>query len=172
MLFVYLIYLIVPYQEVRNAHVTFEISHMGVLTVEGSFKEINVQINRVSDNQWIATGEVDASSIQTGNSSRDETILTEQYLNVEEYPTVPFKAIINRDKRVFQMDVEIEIRGIPVTLKSALEQKNERFVSKTITISRKEIGLDFGAMDSLIGDEIALVIHPRISEKDLIEMDK
>ena len=170
--FILLFCLFYPLQEVKNAHVTFKISHMSVLSVEGNFEEIDVSISRESKHVWIAKGAVVAGSIQTGNTSRDETILTEQYLNVEAYPAMPFEAEIKRNKEEILMTVNLQIRGIPVTLNSTLELQNGEFVSKPIIISREEIGLDFGAMDSLIGDEIELVIHTQIVVEDLLKLEK
>lgn len=159
-----------PEQEVINAHVTFEISHMGVLTVEGIIEEIQIKLRRKSKDLWIATGEIDARSIQTGNANRDETIQTEQYLNVKTYPSIPFKATIRKNELDLSIKVDLELRGIPVAINSVLEISNGKLVSKPVIISRSEIGLDFGAMDTLIGDEIELVIRPDLNIDDLFMM--
>ncbi len=150
-----------------NATVTFEIMHMGVLKVDGLFDEVNGEINRISDQEWSIVGEVDPRSISTGNSTRDETILGEQYLNIEDYPTIPFEVRVRKEGEKHFANIDFELRGIEMVLAGSLYEKDFRLVSEPIIFKRSEVGLDFGLMDSLIGDEITIVVKSGIALEDL-----
>ncbi len=142
----------------ENAKVTFELTHMGVLKVEGTFDQLTGEIQQVGENEWLIIGQVDVRSIDTDNDSRDETILTEQYLDAENYPTIPFAARLLRNGELLSVIIDVELRGIDFQLSGELHEEGKELISSPITFKRSEIGLDFGLMDTLIGDEITVVI--------------
>ncbi|NQZ76365.1 MAG: YceI family protein [Ekhidna sp.] len=144
--------------DVSNAYVSFEVSHLAVLVVKGSFSEINGELRKEKD-MWLAEGEIMVDSLDTGNTTRDRTILTAPYLNADEYPTIPFEVRMKISSDVVSVQIGGQIRGLPFEIESQLVAVDDRLVSLPITLDRKAIGLDFGTMDSLIGNEITLVIH-------------
>lgn len=144
--------------DLSNAYVSFEVSHLGVLTVEGSFSEITGEL-RQEGGIWLAEGEIKVESINTGNTTRDRTILTLPYLNEDEYPTIPFKIRMDLSSDAVAIQIDGQIRGLPFEIASQLVVVDNQLVSLPITVDRKAIGLDFGSMDALIGNEITLVIH-------------
>lgn len=150
----------------ENAVVSFEITHMGVLTVEGQFDELNGELKPISENEWLIEGEVDVSSIDTGNSTRDETILTEQYLDAANFPVIPFEARLYRKNETWSLTIDLEIRGIGLQLEGNLKE-GEQLISESISFKRSDIDLDFGLMDSLIGDEIKIVIDSGMLKEDM-----
>ncbi|WP_462254252.1 YceI family protein [Ekhidna sp.] len=154
-------------QSLENAAVTFKVAHMGVLKVEGKLDDVKGEITRISDQEWSIVGEVDPSSISTGNSTRDETILGEQYLNIEDYPAIPFEVRVRKDGEKYFANIDLQLRGIEMALAGSLYEKGLRLVSEPIIFKRSEVGLDFGLMDSLIGDEITIVIKSGIAFDDL-----
>lgn len=153
----------------ENAKVFFEVTHMGVLKVEGSFDELTGEVRQVGDSEWLITGEVDVRSIDTDNDSRDETILTQQYLDAENFPVIPFSARLVHENDQFSVAIDLELRGIGFLLTGELHEENGILVSAPITFKRSEIGLDFGLMDTLIGDEITVKISSGIDSKILDE---
>lgn len=151
----------------EDAVVSFEISHMGVLTVEGQFNKVRGELTRTSLSEWSISGSLDVSSIDSKNSTRDKTILTEQYLDAGAYPEIPFNAILSQSDEKILIVIDLSIRGNEFQLTGAMIQKNEKLISEAITFKRSEIGLDFGLMDSMIGDEITLVIDSGIRLDEL-----
>ncbi len=148
----------------ENAVVTFEITHMGVLTVEGQFDELNGEMKQIAEGEWLIQGEVDVKSIDTGNATRDETILTEQYLDAENFPTIPFEAKLNKKNERWTLTIDLRIRGIEFQLEGNLKE-TEQLISEPITFKRSDIDLDFGLMDSLIGDEIKIIIDSGVKRR-------
>ncbi len=155
-------YLQVP--NLDHAHISFEISHLGVLKVEGKFNQIQGEF-RKEGGIWMIEGSIDAKSISTGNASRDKTVLTDQYLNADKYPTIPFIAKLDTSGEGLIMIVEAEVRGLPLEFSVPLEMVENELVSQPVVIDRTSIGLDFGAMDALIGDEITFVIYSGIKKR-------
>ena len=149
-----------------NAYVSFEVSHLGVLPVEGTFSEITGEL-RQEGGIWLAEGEIIVESIDTGNTTRDRTILTAPYLNVDEYPTIPFKVRMELSSDDVAIEIDGQIRGLPFKIESQLVVVDNQLVSLPITLDRKAIGLDFGSMDSLIGNEITLFIHTGLNSEML-----
>ena len=141
---------------------------MGVMEVRGTLDEIKGKIEKVEDGVWQVEGEVAVATIQTGNNSRDKTILGGQYLDVLNHPVIPFKGLIQNGDGL-TMNLKTSIRGIPVELVFHLKALDNELVSFPLVISRKSIGLDFGLMDSLIGDELTLTINSGIEFRELEE---
>ncbi len=155
----YILLLGACYWQVPNldqAHIDFEVSHLGVLKVEGRFTSIVGEFEK-KDEIWVIYGYIDVGSISTGNDSRDETVLTEQYLNAGEYPEVPFLAELDLTKET--LSVEATVRGLRLEFETQLKKVNNELVSNPVVIDREEMGLDFGIMDTLIGNDITFVIH-------------
>ena len=115
----------------------------------------------------MAEGEIIVESIDTGNTTRDRTILTAPYLNVDEYPTIPFKVRMELSSDDVAIEIDGQIRGLPFKIESQLVVVDYQLVSLPITLDRKAIGLDFGSMDSLIGNEITLFIHTGLNSEML-----
>ena len=147
----------------KAAKITFEATHMGVLKVEGTFDELKGEVQQVGKGEWLIIGEVTVASLDTDNDSRDETILTEQYLDAENHPTIPFEARLVRREGQFSVTIDLMLRGIAFQLSGEMLVDDGMLISAPITFSRSEIGLDFGLMDSLIGDEITFMINTGIA---------
>ncbi len=146
-----------------NAVVHFKVKHLGALEIRGTFDHVRGNLTQIADNEWSAKGHVVVASIETGNSSRDETILTEQYLDAITFPTIPFKAKIVRGRDFNIMTLDLKVRGIEFQLNAELYVENEEIVSKPMILNREEIGLNFGMMDALVGNEMEIVIRSGVN---------
>ncbi len=79
---------LLPFQvfSLEGSVVQFEATHFGIMTVHGTLDEIKGQVTQATSDRWLFEGEIAVRSINTGNSSRDETLLLEQYLDHENIP--------------------------------------------------------------------------------------
>lgn len=145
-------------QKLEEVSVSFEITHLGALTVEGGFTDVDVRISKLSASEWKILGTVTVSSVDTGNENRDRTILGEQYLDAETYPVIPFDAKVKMVGEKKEIEIDLELRGISFQLTGELVNVNGKLKSRPITFKRSAINLDFGLMDSLIGDDVTIVI--------------
>ncbi|MEO9482659.1 MAG: YceI family protein [Ekhidna sp.] len=147
----------------NKASISFEIMHMGVLKVEGKFDGVSGEIRRLGKNDWVIEGEVDVQSIDTGNAARDQTILGPQYLDVESHPVIPFVAQMKIFEEKGKITVDLEIRGLKLKICGAVYEVGGKLVSNRIRFKRSDMGLDFGLMDSLVGNEITFIIDSGIA---------
>lgn len=82
--------------QVDNTHSTirFTIRHLVVSSVAGSFSDFSGTLTWDGNRDHLADGTVelsiDVASLSTGNSKRDEHLLTEDFFNVEQYPSITF----------------------------------------------------------------------------------
>lgn len=142
-----------------NTTIEFEITHLGVLKVQGTFDEMKGGLSK-KEGIWTITGVVKTSSINTTNKARDKALRSEAYLDAEKYPEIIFKGmgeeILNDEISVIG---RLSLKDLNTDLRFNLIKQGGNFISNEIKLSRKEIGLSFDSMDTLIGDEISITIQ-------------
>ena len=140
-------------------HTTVEFSakHMMITTVKGRFRDVSGSIQVDEQNPARSTVEVsfDAKSIDTGVAQRDGHLVSADFLDVEQYPTVTFRSRRVDGARAeageeFTVTGDLTIRGTTreVTLTATYEGRGrdpwggERisFTAKG-KIDRREFGL-------------------------------
>lgn len=141
----------------QNASIEFKATHLGVLTVDGSFKSFSGKIVR-RKKEWAISGTIRVNSIATGNVDRDQTILQSQYLDADRYPEITFTGTgIERDTKK-NASGNLTLKGITRPLSFSFSKKGNYYISETIILNRAEFKLDFGGMDTLIGKEIEVIL--------------
>ena len=140
----------------NRSKIEFELSHLGVLTVNGAFKIFSGSMVKTKEG-WIINGAIDVKSIDTGNSERDATVLGEQYLNTTQFQKIEFVGRAVATKNQFAINGFLSLRGVNKSISFSLLEK-ENSLSGELLISRKYFHLNFGGMDDLIGDEITVMV--------------
>lgn len=77
-----------------HTHVGFSVEHMGFSTVMGHFSDVDGSItyDMKNPNQAQMNFVIDTDSIDTAWEARDEHLKTEEFFNVEQYPTATFNS--------------------------------------------------------------------------------
>jgi polyisoprenoid-binding protein YceI len=107
-----------------HANLDFSVKHMAISTVRGSFKKFTA--TGATNDDGIPTAlamEIDAPSITTNNDQRDGHLRSADFFDVENHPTLTFKATKITGKRDDLTIVgDLTIRGVtkPVTLKGEI----------------------------------------------------
>lgn len=140
----------------KHSRIEFEISHLGVLTVNGDFKVFSGSMIKVKEG-WDINGTIEVKSVDTTNPERDETVLGKQYLDAGQFPKIEFKGKAVESKKHYLVNGFLSIRGVTKSISFLLAERQSGF-SGELSISRKFFDLDFGGMDDLIGDEIIIVL--------------
>ena len=99
-LFVFLVFISLSFYahgqtiDVEKSQVTFNVSNMAFNTVEGTIKGLEGSIRFDTKNTETSIFDVclDASTIDTGNSMRDNHLKNEDFFEVTKYPTICFKS--------------------------------------------------------------------------------
>lgn len=174
--------------QIDSAHseVNFSARHMMISKVRGQFENFGGVVAFDKDNPTNTTVEIsiDASSINTKNEQRDGHLVSPDFLNVEEYPTITFKST-----RVEQIDAnngrligDLTIRDVTKEVvlnveyagvaKSPWGTTSAGFSAST-SIDRQEWGLTWNqALETggvLVGDKINIDIELELVEESVAE---
>jgi polyisoprenoid-binding protein YceI len=147
----------------------FSVRHMGISTVRGAFTKVSgtVEYDAANPSKSVVDVTIDAASVDTRVSMRDNDLRGPNYFDVAKFPTLTFKS-----KRVETAGAGLKVIGDltmhGVTKEVTLDvdgptqpMKDPRGnlhcgASATTKISRKDFGVSGGAM--MVGDEISIVI--------------
>lgn len=144
----------------EKSTVSFEISNMGLNTVEGTFKGMNGTVrfepNELSTSKFEVC--VDASSVKSGIDKRDESLRSEDFFFVSKYPQICFKSkqVIKKGD-AYEVIGDLLIKGISkeATIFFVQEQNS---LKGSLTINRFDfnIGTEYGSFS--IGKEAEMGI--------------
>lgn len=153
-----------------HTYASFAINHLGFSTMRGKFNEQKgtMKYDPASKTAEVSI-EIDAASIDTGHSKRDEHLRSPDFLNAVEYPTITFKstgATWNGDK-LATVTGNLTILGVskPVTLTiSSVNCGEHPFSKKQVcgfdaegSIKRSDFGVNYGIPN--IGEVMDLQIE-------------
>jgi polyisoprenoid-binding protein YceI len=76
-----------------HSEVSFVVRHMMVSKVRGRFDKFEGTITTAPDPlQSTVTADVDLSSVNTGNETRDNHVRSEDFFHIEKHPTMSFRS--------------------------------------------------------------------------------
>jgi polyisoprenoid-binding protein YceI len=106
-----------------HSGVGFTIRHLMVSKVRGRFGTFEGTIVTGDDPlDSSVTATVDLSSVDTGNSMRDEHVRSADYLDVVKYPSMTYRSTgVRRDGDGFVLDGELSLRGVTKEVPLRLE---------------------------------------------------
>ena len=143
---------------------------LGMFTeARGSFK-YNEESSTVSDVEII----IDTNSVFTNHDKRDSHLKSPDFLNVQKYPTMTFKADMNNLKsNPGKIKGDLTLLGItkPLILNTkinkidtypfrvGLSKPMVMGVSTTASFKRSDFGMNYALKKNLVGDQIDLIIE-------------
>lgn len=158
--------------DAAHSKIGFEVPHLVIATVEGRFTKFDGSITIDSNlNKSKATLDIDAASVNTDNTQRDDHLKSPDFFDAAKSPKLSFvtKKIVGRaDSLKIIGDLTIKGKTKSVTLDvKYLGEVNDPFgnhkiaFSATSKINRKDFGLNWSNMveaGPVVGDEVTLVI--------------
>jgi polyisoprenoid-binding protein YceI len=158
-----------------HSSVSFKIRHL-IGKVTGSFPAFTGTLNFDAEDIALSsvTAEIDAGSINTQNTKRDDHLKSPDFFDVAKFPKLNFKSskIRKAETGKYQIDGELTIHGVKkaVTLEMVYNGISKGMMgelragfSATTKINRKDFGivwnktLDAGGL--VIGDDVDVVIE-------------
>ncbi len=156
-----------------HSQVGFAVKHMGIATVRGVFHEFQGTLSINEDGSASAAGTVKATSVDTGETHRDDHLRSPDFFDVASYPELSFESssIETLAEDTFRIQGELTIHGVtkPVELEAIVDGTdvdpygNERVgLSVVGQISRGEFDMKFnqalGSGNMLVADKVTLVL--------------
>lgn len=154
----------------NHTKVGFEVPHMVISSVEGHFKSFagEVTIGNTFNKSTVNTT-IQTASIDTGNSTRDQHLRSEDFFNAEKFPDISFKTkSISGTPASFKLTGDLTIKG--VTKEVVLHGKYKGTVlnmkgipttafEASTQINRKDFGLMYNKLieaGPAIGDKVTI----------------
>lgn len=160
--------------DTAHSGIHFSVRHMVFAKVRGRFATWSGAIEAGEDlTRAKVTAEIDAASIDTGESDRDKHLRSADFFDVEHYPKLTFTSTrVERDGDDYTLVGDLTIRDVTKEVKLAVESGgqakdpwgNQRmaFTAKT-SIDRKDFGLKWNqvleAGGVLVGEKIDIELE-------------
>jgi len=157
-----------------HSTVTFAVKHLMISKVRGTFDGFSgtiVTSEIAAENQVNAS--IDMATINTNQADRDGHLRTNDFFNVEEFPTADFTSTaVTIDGDDMTVDGELTLRGVtkPVTLKGefggiATSPYGQTMAAASVStvINRTDFGVNYNAAletgGVLLGENITLTLE-------------
>jgi polyisoprenoid-binding protein YceI len=157
-----------------HSEVTFQVRHL-LTKVRGRFSEYSgtVHVNEQEPGNSSVSLTIDAASIDTSNSDRDQHLRSDDFFAVQTYPTLTFDSsrVVTTGVDTYDVTGTLTIRGVareivlPVTYLGVAKDPwgNARAgFEAEVTINRKEFGLLWNAAletgGLLVGDDVRISV--------------
>jgi polyisoprenoid-binding protein YceI len=161
--------------EGSHSEADFGIKHLGISTVHGSFHTVTGIVKFDPKNVAASSVEatIDVSGVDTGNTTRDEHLKSDNFFQVSKFPTMTFKSTsVKKVGDHYALAGDLTLHGVtkPVVLNMeepskeqiGMDKKPHRGFTATTTINRNDFGLvwtgGFAGANAAIGDEIKIEI--------------
>ena len=159
--------------DTAHSRIGFVARHAMVTKVRGSFNEFEGSAHLDGDNPANSSGQVtiQAKSIDTRNSQRDEHLRSNDFLDMDTHPEITFvsTSIKQTGDETFTVAGDLSIRGVTKAVEIAFEftgsatdpMGNERVgLEGSVVINRKDFGVTWNAAleggGVLVSDKITL----------------
>ena len=168
----------------NHSAVGFSVRHLGISNVRGEFKDFDATIKGDAKTGQLSSVEAttQTASIDTGNSSRDKHLASDDFFAADKNPTISFKTrkITWDTPKTFIATVDLTMRGVTKKVVAKGELLGTHKVDfgdgpqlragyeVTATVNRKDFGLKFDKMAegvSVVGDEVKIDISVETSHK-------
>lgn len=130
----------------------------GMATVTGTFTPKAGKAEVHDDGSATGTITVDAASVNTANAKRDTHLRSDDFFDVENYPTITFavhNATLGSDGKTVTVDGQLTVHGIsrPQALTATVAEATAEAVtlSANFAVDRTDFGLSWNQMGMLRG---------------------
>jgi polyisoprenoid-binding protein YceI len=163
-----------------HSEVDFSIQHNSVSNVHGRFGRVVATLvyNEADISKSTVTATIDTSTVDTGETARDNHLKTDTFFDVANFPTATFTSTgVTRNGNKLTVAGNFTVHGVtkPVVLdvagpskpvESPMDHRLHSGFSATTTISRTAYGIGTSFPSVVIGDEVKLTIELEIIKQE------
>lgn len=104
-----------------HSELQFKVKHLMITTVTGSFNEFSAELTTESDDfeHAVISFKAGVASVDTGNKDRDGHLISGDFFNAEEFPSISFESTsFKKDGSDYKLTGDLTLKGVtkPVTL--------------------------------------------------------
>ena len=163
-----------------HSKIGFNVTHLVISEVEGSFKEYDASVTSTSDDFDGAKVAFSAqvASIDTDNEKRDEHLRSADFFDAAQYPELKFEGNLIKKGSTYTLPGKLTIHGttrdvtLNVKYNGTIQDPwgNTKAGFKLIgDINRKEYGLKWGALTeaggAVVSDEVEIICHVELQKQ-------
>ncbi len=160
--------------DLGHSSIDFAVSHLVISETTGSFDQFDISAitgSDFSDPKFEVT--IDAASINTKNSRRDDHLRANDFFAVEKFPTITFKSksFTKTGEKTFVIKGDLTIRGISkeVSFNGKLNGilKNDRGekAGLKLTTAIKRTDFKVGKAGGSVGEEVEVTINLEMAKQ-------
>lgn len=155
----------------NHSEIDFTILHLGISNVHGKFGNIggSIVMNDADVTKSTVNITVDASTVDTGVSMRDNDLKSDHFFDVTKFPTATFVSTsVAKSGTGLTVTGSLTLHGVtkPVTLSvegptgpvQGMDHKPHQGFTATTIVSRTAFGIGAGMPTAMLGDDIKLTI--------------
>lgn len=155
----------------------FKVTHLNVSNFYGRFDKIKGSVAFDAKNPAASSVsmEIDAESVNTADTKRDQHLRSTDFLSAKEFPTLSFKSksVKKLDERSFEIAGDFTLRGVtkPITVKATHTGSGKdpwggfrQGFETTFSIPRADYGIKY--MPGALGDEVQITISIEAVKKE------
>src|SRR6187431_3249041 len=111
--------------DTSHSEINFKVRHLMISSVKGAFRKFNAEIS--SEGESFGEGEIDleidVTSIDTGDASRDTHLRSGDFFDAEKFPTIKFKSVKveTAGSGVYNISGDLNMHGITKTVQLKAE---------------------------------------------------
>lgn len=142
------------------SEVNFRIGNLRINTVNGTFSGMtgDVKFNEQNLEESSFSVCIDASSVDTGISSRDEDLTGEKYFDVERFPEICFVSeSISQADDGYRTRGKLTIKGVTRTVTIPFEKQGNT-LRGTFSLNRLDYNVGEGVSTFLVSDQVEVII--------------
>jgi polyisoprenoid-binding protein YceI len=161
-----------------HSEVDFSVLHMSLSNVHGRFNNIggSITINEADVTKSSVNVTIDVTTVDTGQSARDNDLKGATFFDVSQFPTATFVSTsVAKNGTGLTVAGNLTVHGVtkPVTLQvespngplPGLDKKTHTGYSATTIISRTDFGLGTKYPAAMLGDQIKLNIELDVAKQ-------
>jgi polyisoprenoid-binding protein YceI len=154
-----------------HSDVAFTVTHMGISKVHGSFGKVaaTIAFNDADITKSVVSATIDVTTVDTGQSARDNHLKTDAFFDVAKFPTATFTSTgVAKDGSNLKVSGNLTLHGVtkPVVLEvegptgpvQGMDHKPHAGFSATTTISRTAFGIGTSFPAAAVSDEVLLTL--------------
>jgi polyisoprenoid-binding protein YceI len=154
-----------------HSSVNFSITHMAISKVHGSFGKVaaTIAFNDADITKSVVSATIDVSTVDTGQSARDNHLKSDAFFDVAKFPSASFSSTsVVKDGNTLKVTGNLTLHGVtqPVVLVvegpagpiQGMDKKPHAGFSATTTISRSAFGIGPNFPAAAVGDDVHLTL--------------